>query len=158
MEPLGSVLKRMWAAPAWQKSLLAARILDSWEGIVGKPLARAVKPLGFARGVLILEVADNIWLQRLRFEEKRLLARLNELAGEAVFQRIRLILKRDRQNFYTKPPRKEVKLSEALLDRLRKELAIIEDNELREAFLRLRITITKKRMRYGAKRRATSSV
>ncbi|AEH46012.1 protein of unknown function DUF721 [Thermodesulfatator indicus DSM 15286] len=159
MEKIDRVLKNLWAAPAWSKSLVAAQVLDTWEDIVGPQIASAVRPLGFARGVLTLEVSDNIWLQRLRFEEKRLLARLNERAGEAVFKKIRLVLK---QNYFKKdkPKRRlqKVSPSKALITRLEKELALIEDEEIRKAFLKLRLTLLAKRHSHRAKRRFISSL
>ncbi|OAG28415.1 DUF721 domain-containing protein [Thermodesulfatator autotrophicus] len=159
MEKIAGVIKNLWAAPVWSNSLRAARVLDEWQNIVGPQIAQAVRPLGFARGVLTLEVSDNIWLQRLRFEEKRLLSRLNERAGEGVFKKIRLVLKR---NYYekktVKPAYRKIKPSKELVARLEKELATIEDEEIRKAFLRLRLTLMRKKASHRAKRRFISTV
>ncbi len=145
MEALSRILPRVWAAPAWKKGLKAAQVLDRWESIVGKDLARAVRPVGFARGVLTLTVPDHIWRQRLRFEERRILSLLNEAAGETIFEKIRFFLRRPPFE-KKKAPRRNLS-SGRLIKRFSQELAVIEDEELKEAFLKLRLTLAQKRLR-----------
>ena len=145
MEALSRILPRVWAAPAWKKGLKAAQVLDRWESIVGKDLARAVRPVGFARGVLTLTVPDHIWRQRLRFEERRILSLLNEAAGETIFEKIRFLLRRPPFE-KKKDPRRNLS-SGRLIKRFSQELAVIEDEELKEAFLKLRLTLAQKRLR-----------
>ncbi len=144
MERLSNILPNIWAAPAWRKGLKAARLLDRWEELVGEAVARAARPVGYARGTLTLEVSDHIWLQRLRFEEKRILSLLNKAAGEELFTRLRLTLRRDFSPASRKRQENRARV-ERLAERFRKELSAIEDEELREAFLRLRLTLARKR-------------
>ncbi len=146
MEKLSSILKNIWNTPAWEKALKAGEILEKWSEIIGTPIARAVRPIGFARGVLTLEVCDHIWLQRLRFEEKKILALLNDARGELLFERLRLVLRR---NPPKRPSASRVLKSvpDELKKRYQRELAILEDDDLREAFLKLRLTLARKRLR-----------
>lgn len=144
MERLSNILPQIWAAPAWRKGLKAARLLDRWEELVGEAVARAARPVGYARGTLTLEVSDHIWLQRLRFEEKRILSLLNKAAGEELFTRLRLTLRRDFSPARRKRRENRARV-ERLAERFRKELSAIEDEDLREAFLRLRLTLARKR-------------
>ena len=145
MERLSNILPQIWAAPAWKKGLKAARLLDRWEELVGEAVAKAARPVGYARGTLTLEVSDHIWLQRLRFEEKRILSLLNQAAGEELFTRIRLTLSRSFSPTGRKRRENKARL-ERLAQRFKRELSVIEDEELREAFLRLRLTLARKRL------------
>ncbi len=146
MEEVAKILERIWAAPKWQKGLKAARILDHWPNLVGEAVARAARPRGIARGVLIVEVQDHIWLQRLRFEEQKILSRLNEAAGETLFEGIKFVLQRGALR-PAQPKKPKRVFSDQLVRRFREEISVIEDAELREAFLRLRLTLAQKRTR-----------
>ncbi len=147
MESLGDIVSRAFAAPAWRERLRAMKVLSRWEEIVGEALAQATYPRGFSRGTLILEVEDSLWMQRLRFEEKRLLERLNQAAGESLFKGLRLVLSRDRRPHPSRPKSRRLEPSPALLKRVEEEVAVIEDPELREAFRRLRLTLLLKAQR-----------
>ncbi len=146
MEEVAKILERIWAAPKWQKGLKAARILDHWPNLVGEAVARAARPRGIARGVLIVEVQDHIWLQRLRFEEQKILSRLNEAAGETLFEGIKFVLQRGALR-PAQPKKPKRVFSDQLVRRFREEISVIEDAALREAFLRLRLTLAQKRTR-----------
>ncbi len=146
MEEVAKILERIWAAPKWQKGLKAARILDHWPNLVGEAVARAARPRGIARGVLIVEVQDHIWLQRLRFEEQKILSRLNEAAGETLFEGIKFVLQRGALR-PARPKKPKRVFSDQLVRRFREEISVIEDAALREAFLRLRLTLAQKRTR-----------
>ncbi len=146
MEKISFILEKAWQVPAWKKALKAGKILERWPEIVGEGIARAARPLGFARGVLTLEVRDHIWLQRLRFEERKILALLNQEAGDpSLFERIRFVLKKGASRKASLrrglPP-----LPERLKKRFEKELAILEDEELKKAFLKLRLTLARKNL------------
>ncbi|NPB08755.1 MAG: DUF721 domain-containing protein [Thermodesulfobacteria bacterium] len=147
MESFGQIVSRAFPVPAWQERLKAMKVLSRWEEIVGEGLARATRPRGFSRGTLILEVEDSLWMQRLRFEEKRLLARLNQAAGERLFKGLRLVLSRGGIPRPRSSSRKLPQPSPELLSRVEKEVAVIEDPELREAFKRLRLTLLLKARR-----------
>ncbi len=141
MEPLGEIVFRAFSTPAWRERLRAMKVLSRWEEIVGEVLARNTRPRGFSRGTLVLEVEDSLWMQRLRFEEKRLLALLNQAAGEELFKGVRLVL--SREGIRRSPPLSPEPPSPSpeLLAQVERETAIIEDPDLREAFKRLRLTL-----------------
>ena len=146
MERISLVLEKAWQAPAWKRALKAAKILEAWPRLVGQPIARAARPLGYARGALILEVCDHIWLQRLRFEERKILKLLNEACGERVFERLRLVLGRRKHPLKQSSPSSKP-LPEKIKRAYEEELSALEDEDLRQAFLKLRLTLAQKRLR-----------
>ena len=149
MEPLGKVIPRLWRFPGWQTRLRAGKILARWEEIVGAAVARAARPRAFSQGKLVVEVQDSVWMTRLRFEERHILRLLNEAAGEKIFLAIRWSLAR-KPFPKNKAPEKDSKstaLPTFCQEKAQKEVAIIEDPEVREAFLRLRLTLLAKRIR-----------
>ncbi len=148
MEPLGRVIPRLWSFPGWEKRLKAGRVLGRWAEIVGPAVARATRPRAFSQGRLWVEVEDSVWMTRLRFEERRLLKLLNEAAGERLFTSIRWVLARRPWPQRAKArPRGPFELPKDWQEKAQKEVAHIEDPELREAFLRLRLTLLAKRTR-----------
>jgi len=155
MKPLAEIVPRLVAAPSWGKRLKAIQLLSRWQEIVGEDLARFSRPRGFAKGALILEVADSVWMHQLRFEEARLLERLNQEAGEPLFTSLRLVLSRERSFFQqsTRVSPSLPKPNEKLLQRVSREVAHIQDPELREAFKRLRLTLLLKAQRAAQLRR-----
>ena len=151
MEPLAGIVSRLLPAPSWAERLKAARILSRWEEIVGNFLGEATRPRGFSRGTLILEVPDTLWIHQLRFGERNILRRLNEVAGEELFRQIRFVLSRKRTVSREKP--KETIPEKALQERASRDVASIEDPELKEAFRRLRLTLLRKVQRAASPRR-----
>jgi predicted nucleic acid-binding Zn ribbon protein len=144
MQRISNILEDLWQAPAWKRALKAGHVLERWPELVGKVVARAARPRGFARGVLTLEVYDHIWLQRLRFEERKILKLLNETCGEKIFERLRLVLRSEA--WKGSPSRKRREIPENIKRAIEKELALIEDEELRRAFLKLRLTLARKKL------------
>ncbi len=148
MEHIKGVLPKIWGSPAWKKRLQAGEILSRWEEIVGPAIAKAARPKSFSQGRLIVEVQDSIWMNQLHFEEKKILSLLNARAGEELFQGIRWVL--SKRPFRKYPPKRSIKpreISPSLLQKIEKEVAVIEDLELRKAFFRLRLTLIKKGQR-----------
>ncbi len=147
MEHIKGVLPKIWASPAWKKRLQAGEVLSRWEEIVGPAIAKAARPKSFSKGRLIIEVKDSIWMNQLHFEEERILSLLNVQAGEELFQEIRWVLSKRPFRKHPKRSTKAREIPPRLRQKIEKEVAVIEDPELRKAFLRLRLTLLKKGQR-----------
>lgn len=144
MEHIKGVLPKIWASPAWKKRLLAGEVLSRWEEIVGLAIAKAARPRSFSQGRLIVEVEDSIWMNQLHFEEKKILSLLNARAGEELFQEIRWVLSKRPFRKHLKRSTKTREISPRLRQKIEREVAVIKDPELRQAFLRLRLTLLNK--------------
>ncbi len=143
MEHIKGIISNLWSFPGWKKRLKAAEVLAKWEEIVGPRIAKAARPKGFSQGVVIIEVEDSIWMNRLHFEEKRLLNLLNKEASEEIFTQIRWVL--TRRPFRKKEFLRDVKdLPEEIKRKIGQEVKVIQDKEVRNAFFALRLTLAKK--------------
>lgn len=59
-------------------------VFGRWEEAVGEAVARHVQPVKLGGGTLVVEVDDPAWATQLRFLERALLDRLNEVSGAAI--------------------------------------------------------------------------
>lgn len=67
----------------------AQRALHHWPSVVGPILARKSRPDRFEKGTVWVAVSGTAWAQELRMARDRIVARLNELAGERLFEDVR---------------------------------------------------------------------
>ncbi len=146
MKPLGEVITNLWSFSGWKKRLRAAEVLGQWGDIVGPAVAQVARPRAFSKGTLIIEVRDSVWMTQLKFQERLLLKRLNQVAQEDLFQHIRWVLAR---GFASPAPQTKDWLNTPVpvswQEKAQREVSVIEDPELRQAFLRLRLTLWKKK-------------
>ncbi len=144
MEHIKGILINLWSFPSWKLRLEAAEILDKWEEIVGPVIANVARPRAFSQGILTIEVEDSIWMNRLHFEEKRIISLLNERCGKELFAQIRWVL--NFKHLKRRPDRSYSiqELPESLKQKIEQEVEVIKDRELRNAFFALRLTIAKK--------------
>lgn len=78
---LGSAVGR----PEILRTARANNALDRWEHIVGAALAQRCRPLRYDRGTVVVQVEGSAWAQEMRLMQDRIIARLNEEAGEPLF-------------------------------------------------------------------------
>ena len=71
-----------------QKRLKAEQLSVLWPNIVGPSVAKIAFPGQFRNGTLFIDVADNIWMQELKFQEGELIGRLNEALREPLVRRL----------------------------------------------------------------------
>jgi predicted nucleic acid-binding Zn ribbon protein len=77
-----------------QKRLKTEQLTVLWPEIVGPSVAKIAYPAQFRSGTLFIDVADNVWMQELKFQEGGLIARLNDALGEPLVRRLFLQLAR----------------------------------------------------------------
>lgn len=81
------------AAPAGTVSAGAmGAVFSRWEEIAGTAVARHVRPVRLAGGVLVVVVDEPAWATQVRSLGTRLLARVGEVAGERP-QRLRVTVR-----------------------------------------------------------------
>ena len=121
-----------------QKRLKTEQLTVLWPKIVGPNVAKIAYPAQFRNGTLFIDVADNVWMQELKFQEGELIGRLNEVLREPLVRRLFFQLAR------TSPPepssqRESTTVLPAVLPSdpqqelaLEQEVARVRDPELRE--------------------------
>ncbi len=82
---LKSALDKALKTPAIRRHVRIAPLLESWESVVGKEVARHIKPVSLERGVLNLEADSSVWRQQILFLKPQLLDRIG-----AEFSRLKI--------------------------------------------------------------------
>lgn len=72
------------------KAARAQSVLKRWEEAVGPLLASKTHIDRYDHGVLLVEAEGSAWAQELRLNSETVVFRLNEMAGEKLFQKIRV--------------------------------------------------------------------
>ncbi len=144
---LSSVLQRYGAA----KEIREHRILIHWKDVVGPRVAAHTTPDALSKGVLWVRVDSSPWMHQLSFLKEEILAKANELCGEALVREVRFHLGRPKERSndaiaaasrIRRPPLKERPLpapaAGPALAAIMDETKEIEDDELREAIIDIR--------------------
>jgi predicted nucleic acid-binding Zn ribbon protein len=71
-----------------QKRLKTEQLSVLWPKIVGPSVAKIAFPAQLRNGTLFIDVADNVWMQELKFQEGELIGRLNEALHEPLVRRL----------------------------------------------------------------------
>lgn len=79
--PISSVLDNVLKQyrPSVDRSLI--HVWDIWETAVGSDIATNARPAAFNNRTLLVHVSNSTWLHHLRFLEKDLVSKLNEILG-----------------------------------------------------------------------------
>ena len=79
--PLGELVDRLSSRRGWQARLRGARIHSAWPEIAGEELARHVRPVRLAGGVLVVRAESPAWATQVRYLAGQLLERANAVLG-----------------------------------------------------------------------------
>ena len=129
----------------------AERLVTEWTDIVGPKIAQRTRPDGVNDRILWIEVATSAWLQELNLLRAQLLSNLVERLGEPrLFDdlKFRLAGRRGKAQVTVptnrRPARPEKPLpppaTGAARESIVREVAAVDDDELRELIARVRIT------------------
>lgn len=78
---IGDILAGMKASTELGRHFEEARIWEQWPEVAGAELMHHGRPLGVREGTLILEVESAVWMHRFSYEKRRIIERINALAG-----------------------------------------------------------------------------
>lgn len=78
-ERVDALLARIMAEAGFGKSSVVVEVDRHWQQVVGETVALHTRPIGYRRGVLIVEVDSAAWQQELTsFRKQKVLQRLAE--------------------------------------------------------------------------------
>lgn len=129
----------------------ANRLLTEWTDMVGPKISARTRPDGIVDRLLWIEVATSAWLQELNLLRPQLLRGLLERVGEpTLFDDLRFrlagrthrnaVVLRGGRRVQPRPPRPlGPPASGAARERIVREVAAVDDAELRELIARIRI-------------------
>ncbi len=91
MEKIGPLLGRVIKDLGLQKRIEEYKVIDEWESIVGRAIAKRVVPVTVERGRLVVKVTSSPWLFEMKMREADILGKIGERLGEGVIREIRFV-------------------------------------------------------------------
>lgn len=90
LEPLAGDLEALLRRLGMPRIVDLARLVEEWEELVGEPFGTMGRPVGFADGELVVEVADGTAASLLKYRAGTLLDRLRASLGDGTVDRIKI--------------------------------------------------------------------
>jgi len=84
---IDSMLKRFGI----DNAIAQNKALNNWNEIVGERVARNTQPDKVEHGVIFVKVSSSTWRQKLYFQKKEILQKINNAIGKNVIRDIRFI-------------------------------------------------------------------
>jgi predicted nucleic acid-binding Zn ribbon protein len=91
---VGEALDRVSRSLGLPSATATARLVQAWPDVVGEAVAAHTTPRWLKDGALVLAVDDPVWAAQLRWLEADLLARVTEVTGPGVVERITFQVRR----------------------------------------------------------------
>ena len=137
---IGGVLQGLLQQKGMSARLREYRAWQLWNEVVGPQIAAHAQPCGIRDGILEIKVDQPVWMQQLQLLKPKLLARLNERLGDALFRD--LFLRRGQVATTTAPPKVAPLPPPPPLDRateaqIAATVADLADEELRQGLAQL---------------------
>jgi len=151
VEPAARAIANALAFYGISDRVRAERLVTEWTELVGPKIAQRTRPDGISDRTLWIEVATSAWLQELNLLRAQLLANLVERLGEPrLFDdlKFRLAGRRNKNPVVVPRPRSPKAPDKPLpppatgvaRETIVREVAAVDDEELRELIARVRIT------------------
>jgi len=87
-QKLGEVIKEYLQEANIEKKLKEVELINSWEEIVGKPVANRTEKISIKEGKLIVYLKSSVVRNELFMMREKLLEELNKRAGEKLIKEI----------------------------------------------------------------------
>lgn len=89
---LRAVLQQSLRDLGLEQRLKGEQVRVVWPQVVGPAVAKIAHPTQMRAGTLFIEVADSVWMQELKLQERELREHLNDALGEPLVKRLFLRL------------------------------------------------------------------
>lgn len=135
---VAGVLPEITRYQGWEAKLDIHSFFPRWEEVVGKEVADCSRPLKVVKDTLWLEVENSTWMQQLQFEKMRILEDINATLKITRLRDIRFVLpQRLKKEAAREPEIVFVPPDSEELQRFEQQVSAIEDDEIRQALVRL---------------------
>lgn len=84
----GAAIEALLADRGWAGQAKVSQVTADWAGTVGPDLAAHCQPMSLRDGVLTIEAESTAWATQIRLLNRRLLARISEIAGAGTVTRL----------------------------------------------------------------------
>ncbi len=137
-QSVSTLLSRITNEQGWRQQLDTHSLFLHWDKLVDKTTSTHARPLKIVNNVLWLEIANSAWMQQLQFQKVQLLEIVNNSLRLSRLEDIRFVLtnsdqtvERNKQTVHFIQP------SPAAQESFQKQIAGIEDEEIRESLMSL---------------------
>jgi predicted nucleic acid-binding Zn ribbon protein len=89
--PIGAVLSDLTEELGIQGKLKQYEAVTRWAEAVGERIAQEAEPQKIEKGVLLVRVRTGVWRNELTMRKAEILAKLNQMIGEAVIKDIKFL-------------------------------------------------------------------
>ncbi len=89
-QTLGVVLEGLMQQSPWGPGVVLGELGRRWPEVVGETLSRECTPAALHGGVLVVRASSAPWGAQLRFLERDIAARANEVLGETKVRDVRV--------------------------------------------------------------------
>lgn len=90
-DPIGAIIQQFIEANRLGEGLGETRLLNSWEEVVGKTVARYTGEMYIKDKILFVKISSPVVKKELSLLKEMLVRRLNEQAGSSFIHSIRLL-------------------------------------------------------------------
>lgn len=87
-QTLGEVIKDYLNALGLDKKLKEVSVINRWEEIIGRQIARATKDIYIDRGILFLKIDSSVIKNEILMIKKGLIKKINDEIGEIIINDI----------------------------------------------------------------------
>jgi hypothetical protein len=138
-DKLSASLPEIMRDKGWERKLDQHRVFIDWQSLVDETTAAHSRPLKVVKDVLWLEVENSSWMQQLQYQKFFLLQTLNEYLKISRFSDIRFVVEEKKKEAVVKKEKsiRFVPPSTADVERFKKQISFIEDEQIRESLMRL---------------------
>jgi len=138
MENIKLILENIFKKQKLNSVSTCSRIIEIWQDAVGPRIARHSRPKRLQNKTLWVDVDSSVWMQQLYFMEEKIKAKLNQIIGPSIINKIRFKLgelefpsesSSKKEEF---PDWLEAELDDAAKKNIEKELAGLKDEGLKK--------------------------
>lgn len=95
-DSVGDILPGVFKRLGLEEKVEEGKLLGVWPEIVGETVSKRSRLRGITRGILVVQVENNVWMQEIRFHQTEILKKIKERFPKLTIKGIRLELERER--------------------------------------------------------------
>lgn len=87
---LGDAIKHFLISCNLQDETDIRKVIDSWENLMGKPIAAHTEKLWFSNGIFFIQINSPVWKNELSMAKLKIKSLLNDKIGREIVKEVRL--------------------------------------------------------------------
>ena len=91
MQHIGRALKKLIKTAGLEKGIAQQKALEIWSETVGETVSKNTEPISIEHGILSIKTTTPVWRQKLQFQKKQIIEKLNKKLNKTLIKDIRFI-------------------------------------------------------------------